>query len=98
MIEPGDVGRLSCAEIEAGLDSLSLERNVIAGGSLAGATALAIFVTPWAALPMALLPSARGDRGEFALKVGEVVKGCPQGEQIKGSSPKDQKLIAHPAW
>ncbi len=73
---PHDVGDLSCDQIQDGLSDLNLERQAIGLGSLLGGIAVAITAGPWVAVPVILAPSLRGDRGEFALSVAEVLKRC----------------------
>ena len=73
---PRNVGNLSCDEIQGGLSSLNHERQAIGLGSLLGGIAVAVAAGPWMAVPVILAPSMRGDRGEFALSVAEVIRRC----------------------
>lgn len=74
--QPDTVGQLSCDEVRTGLSELARERQAISIGALLGGIAIALSAGPWVAVPVLLAPGARGDRGEFALGVIEVVKGC----------------------
>ena len=71
-----DVGDLSCDQIQGGLSDLNHERRALGLGSLLGGIAVAITMGPWVSVPVILAPSLRGDRGEFALSVAEVLKRC----------------------
>ena len=73
---PTNVRPLSCDEIQGALSDLNFERKAIGFGSLLGGIGVAVALGPWAAVPVILTPSLRGDRGEFALSVAEVLRGC----------------------
>ena len=73
---PQDVRNLSCDEIQNGLSSLNHERKALGLGAILGGIAVAAAAGPWVAVPVFLTPSLRGDRGEFALSVAEVLRGC----------------------
>lgn len=73
---PPDVRALNCHEIQAAQGALDLERKALGLGSLLGSIAVAVTAGPWVALPVVLAPSFRGDRGEFALGVAEVLRQC----------------------
>lgn len=73
---PQDVRHLSCGQIQAGLNDLGHERQAIGLGALLGGIGVGLIGGPWLAVPVLLAPSLRGDRGEFALNVAEVLRGC----------------------
>ena len=73
---PRDVRPLSCDEIQGALSDLNFERKAAGFTSLVAGIGVAVALGPWAAVPVILAPSLRGDRGEFALSVAEVLRGC----------------------
>lgn len=73
---PSNVKPLSCEQIHEAQGDLNFERQAIGAGSLLGGIAVAITAGPWLAVPVILLPALRGDRGEFALGVAEVLRRC----------------------
>ena len=73
---PRDVRSLSCDEIQGALSNLNFERKATGFTSLIAGIGVAVALGPWAAVPVILAPSLRGDRGEFALSVAEVLRGC----------------------
>ena len=73
---PIDVAEMSCAQLYEAQGSVKAS-NIIQVGAVGGAgLAAALFIAPWATIPIAMAAAAGDDNGAFAISVGQVVKKC----------------------
>ncbi len=73
---PIDVAEMTCTELHEARGNVKAT-NVVQVGLVGGAgLAAALFIAPWATIPIAMAAAAGDDNGAFAISVGQVVKKC----------------------
>lgn len=73
---PLDVAEMTCAELHEAKGNVRVNNIAQVGAVGVVATAAALFVAPWAAIPIGMAAAAGDDNGAFAISVGQVVKKC----------------------
>ena len=73
---PIDVADMSCAELYEAKSQVKTSNIAQVGAvGVVGLTA-ALFIAPWATIPIGMAAAAGNDSGAFAISVGQVVKKC----------------------